>query len=197
MVYLYATSILDLQDPLENPEVLQELPNERQKKILNCKQKQKRLQSLAAGRLLQNVLSQYGISSEEIYHDENGKPMVPGIYFNLAHSGEVVVCAVSEKPVGCDIERIKEAPKRVVSSFCSTLEKAYLKQFEGEEYNRAFFRIWTKKESYLKMIGIGIRVPLNNVEVQDCYIQEYLMDGYQITVCAEENDFAELCWKYF
>ena len=48
--------------------------------------------------------------------NENGKPIVEGICFNLSHSGDYVICAVSERPVGCDIEQIKEE-NRVIISF--------------------------------------------------------------------------------
>lgn len=195
MVYLYVTDISALPEPMEYPEIMEGLLAERQKKILSCSHKQKRAQSLGAGLLLNKVLCRYGISPEKVCTDSNGKPVVDGIYFNLSHSGEMVVCAVSEKPVGCDIEQIKDAPKRVAERSFSTAEKEHLKQFSGEAYNREFFRIWTKKESYLKMTGQGIRVPLDKVELKDCFVQEYEMPGYQITVCAEENEFAELSWE--
>ena len=74
-------------------------------------------------------------------------------------------------------------------------EKEYLKQFSGDTYNREFYRLWTKKESFLKMKGIGICVPLHTLEIKDCYLKEYEIPGYQITVCAEENEFAELSWE--
>ena len=171
------------------------LPTERRKKILSCKQKQKRLQCLGAGLLLNKVLSRYGISSELVYVDSNGKPIVDGIYFNLSHSGDLVICAVSEKTVGCDIEKIKDAPKQVAERSFSEEEREHLKTYSGYEYNREFFRIWTRKESYLKMTGAGLRVPLNMLEIKDCYMQEYEIPGYQISVCAQENEFAELVWK--
>ena len=52
-----------------------------------------------------------------------------------------------------------------------------------------------KKESYLKMLGTGIRVPLNELEIQDCYLKEYEIQGYQITVCAKEDKFSDLIWE--
>lgn len=195
MVYLYAVDISSLPDPLGFLEKMDGLPKERQKKILNCRQKQKRLQSFGAGLLLYKVLNRYGISSDQVYADENGKPLVDGVYFNLSHSGDVVICAVSEKPVGCDIEQIKDAPKQVAERSFSEDEKAYLEQFSGETYNREFFRLWTKKESYLKMTGTGIRVPLDTLKIEDCFMQEYEIPGYQITVCAKENEFADLIWE--
>lgn len=195
MVHVYVANVSVLPEPVECLDIMKALPTERKKKILNCKQKQKRSQCLGAGLLLDKVLSRYGISSELVHADSNGKPIVDGIYFNLSHSGEFVICAVSEKPVGCDIELLKDAPKRVAERTFSDAEKEHLQQFSGDEYNREFFRIWTKKESYLKMTGKGIRVPLDKLELKDCYVQEYEIPGYQITVCAEEKEFADIIWE--
>lgn len=195
MVYLYAIEISGFSEPLECPEIMKCLPLERQNKILKHKQKLNRLQSFGAGLLLNKVLSRHGISTDTLKIDENGKPIVEGIYFNLSHSGDLVICAVSGKPVGCDIEQVKDAPKRVAERSFSAAEKEYLQQFSGDAYNREFFRIWTKKESYLKMTGTGLRVPLCELEIKDCYMQEYEMPGYQITVCAKENEFADLVWE--
>lgn len=195
MVYFYAANISSLADPLEYPEILEGLSQERKTKILNCKKKQNRMQSLGAGLLLNKVLSLYGISMENIYTDSNGKPIVDGICFNLSHSGDIVICAVSKTPVGCDIEQIKEAPRKVAERKFSDEEIAHLQQFAGDAYNREFFRIWTKKESYLKMKGTGLRVSLNELEISDCYMQEYEYPGYQICVCAKENEFADLIWE--
>ena len=197
MVYIYVANISKLLDPLENPDIMNMLPQKRQEKILACKQKQKRLQSLGAGLLLDKVLCRYGILSDKVYEDKNGKPVVDGICFNLSHSGDLVICVVGEKSVGCDIEKMKDAPKRVVERSFTDEEKEYLQNFSGDAYNQEFFRIWTKKESYLKMTGQGIRIALDTLEIKNCYIQEYELPGYCITVCAEEQEFAELSWEYF
>lgn len=195
MVYLYAADVSSLPDPTEDFKVMEGLPKERINKILNAKHKQKRLQSLGAGLLLEKVLNRHGISSETIQLEEGGKPKAEGICFNLAHSGDYVLCAVSDRPVGCDIEQLRKAPKPVAERNFTTEELAYLQEFSGETYSREFFRIWTKKESYLKMLGIGIRVPLHTLQVGPSYhLHEYDISGYQITVCAEETEFGELSW---
>lgn len=195
MVSLYVTNVSELPDPVEDTKVMEELSKERQKRILSCRREQQRLQSFGAGLLLNKILGRQGILPEMVRIDKNGKPEVDGICFNLSHSGDIVICAVSEKPVGCDIEQLKDAPKQVAERSFTEEEKEYLRQFSEEEYNREFFRIWTRKESYLKMTGTGIRVPLNKLEIKDCFIKEYEIPGYQITVCAKENEFADLIWE--
>lgn len=195
MVTLYGAEISELPDPLLLPEILQGLPQERQEKVLRAKQRQKRLQSLGAGLLLADVLKQYGISTETLRTEECGKPVAEGIHFNLSHSGNMVICAVGTGRVGCDIEQIRPVSKNLEARFFSDAEREQLAQFSEEAYLREFYRIWTKKESYLKMTGIGLRVSPDTLEIQDCYMKEYFVPGYQIMVCAEEVEFSSFMWK--
>lgn len=194
MVYLYAAEVSGLLDSWEYPEVMAGLPKERQEKIQKCQKKDKRKQSLGAGLLLQYTLEKHG--------DLGGNA-----FYNISHSGPLVICAWSEKPVGCDVERIRKAPARVAEHFFSKGEKDYLSKFYGDAYDLEFFRLWTMKESYMKMTREGMRLPLNKFEVrigeeievyregklQDCHIKEYEVWGYPIAVCAQDDAFATIC----
>lgn len=195
MVELYGAEISELPDPLLVPEILQGLPKARQEKVLRAKQRQKRLQSLGAGLLLADILTQRGISMETLRTEVCGKPVVDGIHFNLAHSGNMVICAVGNRQVGCDIEQIKPMSKNMEARNFSVTERERLAQLSKEISLREFYRIWTMKESYLKMTGIGLRVPLDTLEIKDCYLKEYSIPGYQITVCAKETEFSTFEWK--
>ena len=195
MVYLYIADISGLSDPLECPRLMEELPVERQQKIARHKQTDKRMQSFGAGLLLNRVLEKHGVSVDTLRVDAGGKPNADGICFNLSHSGAYVICAVSTKPVGCDIEQIKNAPKQIEERAFSQEERALLKGLDNDAYNHEFYRMWTQKESFLKMQGFGLRVPLQTLEMEGCYFKEYEIPGYQVTVCAEENEFAELTWQ--
>lgn len=181
-----------MKEPLECREILEDFPSVRRQKILNAKQKQKRQQSMGATLLLERVLAWHGSAIDMLETDENGKPKVKGLCFNLSHSGDYVICAVSRMQVGCDIEQIRPVEKRLEERVLSVEERRSINGLSGEAYDREFLRIWTKKESFLKMKGIGLRVPLDTLEIKDCYMKEYNMTGYQVTVCAEENEFAEL-----
>lgn len=195
MVELYGAEISELPDPLQVPEILQGLPRERQDKILRTKQKQKRLQSLGAGLLLADILTQRGISMETLHTEDNGKPVADGVHFNLAHSGNMVICAVGNRQVGCDIEQLKSVSTTMGVRIFSDAERRRLAQLSKEAYLREFYRIWTMKESYVKMTGIGLRVPLDTLEIKDCYLKEYSIPGYQIAVCAKEKEFSPFVWR--
>ena len=94
-----------------------------------------------------------------------GKPSLSDldIHFNLAHSGEWVVCAVDEDEIGVDIEAHHSMDFGVANRFFCREERALLEGKRAEaEYARTFFRIWSLKESYVKAIGKGFSCPLDS-----------------------------------
>lgn len=200
------SDISGLPDPKDCPEQLEGLPVKRRERIEKMRQSKSRKQSLGAGILLNEVLSKHKIRSEDVYLDEGGKPMIKGLHFNLSHSGDMVICATDENPVGCDIEQIKKAPPCLAEHYFCESEKQYLSQFMGDRYDKEFYRLWTMKESYMKYTGEGMRLALDEFEIriqdeaqiirngiiQDCVLKEYKVPGYHITVCAKEKQFSKI-----
>lgn len=205
MVNVYITNVSNLPDPLINPDIMTDLSAERKQKILKYRQEKDRKQSLGAGLLLLKVLNEFGKDMNDIYYGENGKPEIEGICFNISHSHDMVVCAVSDRVVGVDIEKIGEIKGNIAKRFFTERENQYLEQFEGQERIEQFFRLWTMKESYMKYTGEGMRLALDRFEfhfdeevtvyrdgLKDiCNIKEYVIPGYKLTVCAMEKEFAQ------
>jgi 4'-phosphopantetheinyl transferase len=102
-------------------------------------------------------------------YGERGKPLLrdyPDTHFNVSHSGDLVVCAVSSAPVGIDVESIP-APGRdfmkIAGRFFAGEELSYIKARSSQsERAAAFAEIWTKKEAYIKRDGRGLALPLNS-----------------------------------
>lgn len=211
MVKVYVMAVENLPDPKEFPQIMEGLSDKRKEKILCFKRTINRKQSLGAGLLLKHILGEYNLNFEDMYYGEKGKPEIKGIHFNLSHSEDMVVCAVSEKAVGCDVEKVGEYRNGIAERYFTENEIAYLNLFDGEESKEEFYRLWTMKESYLKMTGEGVTIPLNQIEflvnenIQvyrdniacDCIIKEYNIPGYKLTVCAKENVFADNICQIF
>ena len=91
----------------------------------------------------------------------NGKPVYSGldIHFNLSHAGTCVVCAVSDRAVGIDIERPRKNAIKVAERFFTQEECDWI----GDDSLR-FARIWTLKEAYAKLTGDGIAGTVSKVE---------------------------------
>ena len=109
----------------------------------------------------------YGITSKEIVfrYNKYGKPLFiepKGIHFNISHSGEWVLCGVSDAPIGIDIEGGMVDMLAIAERFFSKEEAKYIDSHPICDRDDAFFKIWTLKESYIKCIGMGLQIPLNS-----------------------------------
>jgi 4'-phosphopantetheinyl transferase len=101
---------------------------------------------------------------------ESGKPFVADapLAFNLSHSGPLAVCAVTRAGVvGVDIEAMRrvEDADGIVAHFFAPAEIAEYNRHAGESRLATFFRLWTRKEAYLKATGEGLTRPLNTFDV--------------------------------
>lgn len=205
-VDLYMTDIRALPDARACPAVLHEIGSSRRQKVLSYVRAEDRKRCLGAGLLLARILPLYGENPESVVYGVAGKPGAQRVHFNLSHSGDLVICAVGEKAVGCDIEKITEEPEGVAEHFFHPSEAAYLGTFQGQARTEMFYRLWTWKESYVKMTGEGMQLPLQDFEVLPadgrirvhregralaCHMKEYSVPGYQVSVCAEEETFSD------
>ena len=106
---------------------------------------------------LDELVKSYDTSYDHnIEYAGNGKPVYSGleIHFNLSHAGTCVVCAVSDRPVGIDIERPRKNAIKVAERFFTQAECDWI----------GFARIWTLKEAYAKLTGDGIAGTVSKVE---------------------------------
>lgn len=139
---------------------------ERTEKLRNEKD---RLRSVFAELLLRYALSEEGITPEgalDIARTEAGKPYLPEhpeIFFNLSHSGDYVSAAVASSAVGIDIEHLRRDPEKVAKRFYAPEENEYLSSLPDDTRASAFLRLWTMKESYVKALGEGLRIPPSDV----------------------------------
>lgn len=88
----------------------------------------------------------YGTLMPSLQKNENGKPYFPerpDIYFSLSHSGEYVMCAISDSPVGCDIQKYQKISDK--------MQKRVFTEKELENSNS--LALWTLKESFVKLCG--------------------------------------------
>jgi 4'-phosphopantetheinyl transferase len=118
------------------------------------------------------VLGTYcGVPPAELRFIEGpaGKPALalcgPGhVDFNLSHSHDRAVIAVaSGSPVGVDIERIHPVPdfNAIAKRWFAPVEYDELMNVPPDQRLRAFLRMWTQKEAYVKAIGEGLALPLD------------------------------------
>ncbi len=80
------------------------------------------------------------------------------IHFNVSHSGAFALIGLSTRPIGVDIEIMRENLDELslAETFFCAGEHRFLESLDGEARFRAFYRMWTCKEAVLKAFGVGI-----------------------------------------
>ncbi|MBP3824634.1 MAG: hypothetical protein ILA11_02780, partial [Butyrivibrio sp.] len=94
------------------------MPDFRKRKIDALKPHRSKLLSLGAGILLDTAMKDADISSYEIELLENEKPRIKGlrdVFFNISHSGEMVVLGISDKEIGVDVEKVKHFKESLIN----------------------------------------------------------------------------------
>lgn len=137
-------------------------------------------ENIKSEELLKEVFKEFNITDEIIYN-EYKKPYLKNnsYFFNLSHSNNVTVCALSDKEIGIDIEAITMKEK-IIKKICNENE---LKQIKNAD---DFTKIWTKKEAYVKYVGIGLSYGLENVDTTKLKFTTKKYKDYYISIY-EEN----------
>jgi 4'-phosphopantetheinyl transferase len=105
---------------------------------------------------------------------KRGKPRVSGpgssqVQFNVSHSGEFALMAISLEglELGVDIEKHRPLPDLfdIARRYFCPEELAELKSVSSDRQEESFFLCWTRKEAYIKAIGEGLHAPLDRFQV--------------------------------
>jgi 4'-phosphopantetheinyl transferase len=168
--------------------------------------------------LTKSVLAdKLGISPHEvnIQLQPTGKPFVQGnkaVYFNLSHSADVIVLAVTEEgEIGVDVERVdREFDWMRVDSVLAPSEIEWIQgneRIDPSTVYQRFFQIWTLKESYIKCTGEGMSRHLKKLnfhvlaehiefldstrdiqKAEEYYFQSYVYDhNFIFSICLQQR----------
>jgi 4'-phosphopantetheinyl transferase len=158
-------------------------------------------------------------------YNEFGKPVLagglqPSVQFNLSHSGDFVLIAISRgRALGVDIERMRVdvAAKEIAERFFSVEECRALDTIAPAARCAAFFDCWTRKEAYLKARGDGLSLPLDGFDVSflpgdqprllatrhdPAEVHRWSLhaldggDGYKAALAVEGGDWKLKCWDW-
>lgn len=147
-----------------------EMPDDLKTRISRFKRWQDRHSTLIGRLLLIIGLSEYGLSKgclDSISYDDYGRPYLNGgIDFNISHSGQHVICCISDQGrVGVDVEEIRSVNIQEFQRYMSKEQIDNIKK--SEDMNGEFFKYWTSIESVMKANGKGLTLPLSEVMIED------------------------------
>lgn len=187
---------------------------ERKEKIDKLNNKELARKRILTGNFLQQVLSkEMGVPATAIRltYGPQGKPeldyaamgvenRLQYIHFNMSHSGDYVVIAVSDHPVGIDIEHKMRNYEAVARRCFCEAEYRDIMGLSAEEQPHRFLEIWTMKEAYIKWKGEGMKIPFRSFDVCRKDSPARVVDAgdtdipeeYVISVCGTvEGNFSE------
>jgi 4'-phosphopantetheinyl transferase len=126
---------------------------------------------VAAHAALRRVLSgETGIAPATLAFtaEPAGKPLLlgPGPAFNISHTRGHVLIAVSDRPVGVDVEVLRplDDASRLARRVMTDAEFAGWLALPADLKIPAFLRMWCVKESWLKARGMGLHIDPASVE---------------------------------
>lgn len=209
---VYALEIERLPEDEVFGQLLTVADEDKADRILKYLRKEDAVRTLYADLLVRYLLCRKGYRPEEISFRYNafGKPAlsIPGVHFNVAHSGKWIVAALSDTETGIDVEQIVPIEMDIAANYFSREECRQLFSLAGEQQLSLFFELWTCKESYLKFCGTGLSAPLDSFTVvpsgngtagvtdvhgknMNVFLKQYPLDAaYRMAVCSAENNFS-------
>jgi 4'-phosphopantetheinyl transferase len=142
--------------------LLSEDERRRAERLLGADRRRQFANARAALRVLLGRYLEGVPEAVELRLGRNGKPELPHteLSFNLSHSGDLALLAVASAGtvLGIDLEEVSTARPldRMAQRFFSTVEAARYASLSPPERAGAFYRLWTRKEAYLKAWGTGL-----------------------------------------
>ena len=173
---------IDINTAFHHKKTLLEKVNDQQKeKALKYKNELDQVRSLASSYLINKL------SKEPLLFNDMGKPFFEkGPFFNVSHSGQYIVMAVSNKDIGVDIEENKEIDMSPLIRIFNEAEAKMIKEHAD------FYYFWCAKESLIKCIGSSISrikeipaLPFNGVKSfngKQYYIKTFIEDKHIISI---------------
>ena len=158
---------------IEYATLLKELPLYCLHKIDNGSNERLKKERAIAWYMLYKLLLTYhniDLTKCSIYENENGKPYIDGIFFNITHSKDYIGIIISDEECGIDIEKIElKVDKEKFAK--KILDEVEYQEFLSDNTVEYLIKKWTKIETYYKIIGEGLsfsNIKINNKE-KDIY----------------------------
>lgn len=175
------------------------LPPWRRERTEKLHNEASRQESLAAGLLWMWAMGDWGADVQApVCVLPAGKPVFAdgvGPWFSLSHSGRYVLCAVGHDTVGGDVQQMRKVNLSISRRF-HPQEQAWLRERPAAAQPSEFFRLWARKEAWVKAASGERILSLSETDVlhelPGWHFWDYALPGdHRAAVCARENEFPE------
>ena len=176
------------------------IPERKKNRIDKYKNYESKARSIIGEIILEELLEGKNISYNNLdyYINEYGKPYLKSktIFFNISHSFDYVITAISSNEIGIDIEKIKKTSIKAINQFATKKEKKYILS-SNDNIEERIFKIYTLKEAYFKMLGTDLshildiefticddKIKCNDKNVTAGFIND--INGYIVAYCEKK-----------
>ena len=191
MMYYKICNISDIDDKLLLN--CRKQLNVEQIKYVEAKTPKNRRQSLAVRALLFKLLSEVypAVTLSSFCNDACGKPYfeTDNVYVSITHSDDIIGCAISDKPIGIDVQVVKGISRSHMSRIMNSEELAFI---NGSD--KRFILLWSIKEAYKKATGCSFAqlknvsfVENNSIKVSNGILKYDIHDDFCVAVYKIEN----------
>lgn len=193
---LYANSE-EISEKISLVQLFEQLPKSMITRAKRYKFEQDAYNFVLGRLLLKKGLVLHGLSEDElteIYYNKEGKPLLEGIWFSIAHSQNLVACAITlDHSIGLDLEFARALAPKYFKHCFTDKEWEKINKDEGMD---TFYKYWTQKESILKAYGLGLShlmdIELVNdekaflhkkIEKSSCTLKTIIFDKLAVYAC--------------
>lgn len=127
----------------------------------------------------------YDFEKIDIQRTKNGKPYIKDskLNFNVSHSADAIIAIVGlgYDSLGIDMEVLQNKDReKIIKRFFQKDEIAFINS--SEDKNLEFYRIWTKKEAYIKKNALNMTY-ISKINVLKEKIDTFIIDNMVVSVC--------------
>lgn len=136
--------------------------------------------------------SEFGIGEFSLSIGGHGKPYLADrsdVHFSISHCRSAIAVAVSDSPIGVDVEAFRSFSDGLLDKSMNPSEKAAI--LASEEPQEAFASLWTRKEAVFKLLGTGITDNLHGI-LSDRTATDTVVNrekGYAVSVAVNGSSF--------
>lgn len=183
MIYIYSVNTDQFRRTTTLGILLEQIPQSMHGKALRYRKEEDAFNYVLGRLLLKEGLKHLGLDHDltKITFQKNGKPAIQGVFFNISHSANLVVCTIAKDgEIGIDVEKNKSIPLNDMRR--SFTQKEWQQIMNDPTPLEKFYWYWTRKESIIKALGVNLSY-LHQIEIdatQDFFMEKdkkwYLRD---------------------
>ena len=187
--------------PIQDADITVPLyPYERYREVLSCKNEKAKQEKYLVWKLLEKAvvdMINLDFANLRFVKTDNGQWICPDFYFSLSHTDGLVCVAVSDSPIGVDVELVRKINTGIGRKILTERELLLMSELPPDKKNRYLIESWVKKESVFKKNG-GEKLLPNRMETSEysTKLTSIERSGREYVISASVDNCEKIEFKY-